>query len=104
VHHGVSLAVGSVPGVKGGYFASSLRYPSEMAQTFWTAVAAFTTCFVVTVVGSLVTRARAPEALSGLVYSLTPRIVDVETRWYARPRNAALVVLALMVALNVIFF
>ena len=35
-------------------------YPSEMAQNFWTAIFAWSVCFVVTIVVSLMTR--APEA------------------------------------------
>ncbi len=33
-------------------------YPSEMAQNFWTAIFAWTTCFVVTILISLLTRPR----------------------------------------------
>ena len=104
VHHGVSLAVGSTPGVKGGYFAPWLSYPSEMAQTFWTAIAAFGTCFVVTVVVSLATRARAESELSGLVYALTPKAHDDVRAWWQKPAAAAVGVLSLTALLNVIFF
>ena len=48
-------------------------YPSEMAQNFWTAIFAWTVCFVVTIVISLLTqRTKTDEELEGLVYSLTP--------------------------------
>ena len=76
LHHGLTLAAGSVPGVKGGYFGLLHTYPSELAQTFWTAIVAWTTCFVVTIVVSLVTRPRPDEELEGLVYSLTPKPKD----------------------------
>jgi SSS family solute:Na+ symporter len=104
VHHGLSLAEGAVPGVKGGYFGVATTYPSELGQTFWTAIAAWVTCFVVTIVVSLVTRPRPAEELRGLVYSLTPRPEEGETVWYKRPAPLAVVVLALTVVLNVIFF
>lgn len=104
VHHGASLAEGSAPGVKGGYFGAALRYPSELAQTFWTAIAAFTTCLVVSFAVSLVTRPRAEEELRGLVYSLTARPVDEVRSWTERPAVLAAVVLALTLALNVAFF
>ena len=52
IHHGISLAGGSVPGVKGGYFGAHIIYRSELGQTFWTAIAAWVTCFVVTIVVS----------------------------------------------------
>ncbi len=104
VHHGVSLAAGSTPGVKGGYFGVLLNYPSEMAQTFWTAVAAFATCFAVTIAISLATRPRDERELQGLVWSLTPRQTDAALLWYEQPRVFAGIVLVLMVGLNVIFF
>ena len=42
-----------------------------MAQNFWIAILAWTTCFVVTIVVSLVTRPRPEADLKGLVYGLT---------------------------------
>lgn len=104
IHHGISLANGATPGVKGGFFGVVLTYPSEMAQTFWTAIAAFTTCFVVTIVVSLATTPRPDRELEGLVYSLTPKQQDDVKAWYEKPSVFALVVLAAMVLLNVLFF
>ncbi len=103
VHHGVSLAAGSVPGVKGGYFGVLTTYPSELAQTFWTAIIAFSTCLAVTVVVSLFTRPRPEEELRGLVYSLTARPTDKALRWIERPATLAIAVLAMTVLLNFIF-
>ena len=104
VHHGISIAAGSTPGVKGAYFGAHITYPSELAQTFWTAIAAFTTCFVVTIVVSLLTQPRPAEQLTGLVYGLTPVIKDHETAWYRRPGTLAVLVLIATLALNLIFF
>ncbi len=104
IHHGISLAAGSSPGVKGGYLDTLLTYPSEMAQTFWTAIAAFTTCFVVTIVVSLLTAPRSDTELEGLVYSLTPKPVDDVRHWYQKPSVFALAVLVGMGLLNVLFF
>ena len=74
IHHGLTLPAGAIAGIKGGWIGESLHtYPSEMAQNFWTAIWAWTTCFVVTIIVSLVTRPREEEELVGLVYSLTPR-------------------------------
>ena len=48
-----------------------------MAQNFWLAAFAFTVCFTLTLVISLATsRTKTDEELKGLVYSLTPKIVD----------------------------
>ncbi|MBC7894134.1 MAG: sodium:solute symporter family protein [Cytophagaceae bacterium] len=104
IHHGLTLAVGSVPGIKGGYFGMLNLYPSEMAQTFYTAISAFVTCLVVTVLVSLVTRPRAEEELKGLVYSLTPRPSDGALPWTQRPAVLALGILGLILILNIIFY
>src|SRR2546426_532151 len=104
VHHGLSLPAGAHVGVKGGYLGVVTTYPSELAQTFWTAIFAWLTCFVVTILVSLVTRARAPEELRGLVYGLTPKPSDDVKRWYERPGPLAVIVLTLTVAVNLVFF
>jgi SSS family solute:Na+ symporter len=104
IHHGISLANGAEVGVKGGFFGVVLNYPSEMAQTFWTAIAAFTTCFVVTIVVSLATPARKESELEGLVYSLTPKPTDDARVWYEKPSVFAVAVLVVMAGLNVAFF
>ena len=103
LHHGLTLPRGSLPGIKGGFFGVLTTYPSELAQTFWTAIVAWVTCFVVTILVSLVTRPRAEVELKGLVYSLTPRQVDTEHVWWKRPLTLGIAVLALTVLLNFIF-
>ncbi|MGH7561075.1 MAG: sodium:solute symporter family protein [Gemmatimonadales bacterium] len=106
IHHGLTLSRGAVPGIKGGFLGSALHtYPSEMAQNFWTAIVAWTTCFVATIVISLVTRrGKSDEDLKGLVYSLTPRQPDRRLPWIARPATLGLVVLGLTLVLNVVFW
>ncbi|HXS23739.1 MAG TPA: sodium:solute symporter family protein [Gemmatimonadales bacterium] len=104
VHHGLTLPAGTQVGVKGGYLGVLHTYPSELAQTFWTAIVAWVTCFVVTVVVSLATRPRAAEELRGLVYSLTARPTDEALPWIRRPATLALAVLVLTLALNLVFF
>jgi SSS family solute:Na+ symporter len=104
VHHGLTLPAGVQVGVKGGYLGVLHTFPSELAQTFWTAIVAWVTCFVVTIVVSLATRPRDPEELRGLVYSLTPRLSDQAVAWIRRPWVLAVVVLALTVALNLVFY
>src|SRR5256885_1139476 len=85
IHHGLTLPAGVGPGVKGGYLGVLHTYPSELAQTFWTAIVAWVTCFVVTILVSLATRPRPPEELRGLVYSLTARPSDRGLPLRARP-------------------
>jgi SSS family solute:Na+ symporter len=104
LHHGLTLPQGAVAGVKGGFLGVVTTYPSELGQTFWTAISAFATCLVVTIVVSMLTSPRPEGELRGLVYSLTPKPEEAETAWYKRPATLALAVLALTVVLNIIFF
>lgn len=105
LHHGLTLPRGSVAGVKGGFLGATLHtYPSEMAQNFWTAIFAWTTCFLLTIAISMVTKPRADEELRGLVYSLTPKPVDEGLSWYQKPTSLAMVVIAVLVVLNLIFW
>lgn len=104
IHHGITLPHGATAGIKGGWFAVTHIYPSEMAQNFWTAIFAWTTCFVVTIAVSLITKARPVAELSGLVYSLTERPKDDRLPWYKRPAVLGVIVLAAALALNIIFW
>jgi SSS family solute:Na+ symporter len=104
IHHGLTLPAGAPIGIKGGYLGVWHTYPSELAQTFWTAIVAWTTCFVVTIVVSLATRPRPASELHGLVYSQTPRPSDRELAWYQRPWVLGAVVLVLTLGLNLAFF
>jgi SSS family solute:Na+ symporter len=104
LHHGLTLPQGAVAGFKGGYFGVLTTYPSELGQTFWTAICAFGACLVVSVVVSILTRPRPAEELRGLVYSLTPKPEEAHVEWYKRPATLAIVVLVLTIILNVIFF
>jgi SSS family solute:Na+ symporter len=104
VHHGLALPMGSVPGVKGGWLGLVHSYPSEMAQNFWTAIFAFSACFLLTVGVSLATRPREEKQLVGLVYSLTERPSEGSHPWYARPAPLGVAVLAVTLVLNILFW
>jgi len=106
LHHGLTVSVGATSYLKGGWLAELNTYGSEMALNFWTAIASWTTCFVVTIAVSLLTTPAKTDAdLRGLVYSLTPRIRDAATvRWYARPVTLGIIVLTIAVALNILFW
>ena len=105
LHHGLTLPAGAVAGVKGGFLGPVLfTYPSEMAQNFWTAIVAWTTGFLVTILVSIFTEPRRDEELRGLVYSLTPKPDDRGLPWHKQPGPLALGVLGLTLVLNVIFW
>jgi solute:Na+ symporter, SSS family len=104
VHQGLTIPEGSAPGLKGGWIAVVNTYSSEMAQNFWTAIFAWTTCFVVTIIISLATTPRPENELRGLVYALTEREHDESVAWYKRPVFFGIVVLGLTLLLNIIFF
>jgi SSS family solute:Na+ symporter len=107
-HHGVTLPEGATVGVKGGWLIGRAVhiYPSEMAQSFWTAVCAFFTCFIVTIVVSLATRrTKTDDELRGLVYSLTSiEHEEHEAHWIQRPAVLGAIILALVISLTLIFW
>lgn len=101
----MTLAKGNAPGVKGGYLQVAYTFPSDMAQNFWLAAFAFTVCFVLTLVISLATsRTKSDAELKGLVYSLTPKIVDHDQPVWQRPAVVGSVLLVVCVILNYIFW
>ena len=90
---------------KGGYIHVVQVFPSEMAQNFWLAAFAFIACFTFTAVISLATKSQKTDAdLKGLVYSLTPKIVDNDIPVYQRPAVVGIVLLIVCVILNLIFW
>jgi solute:Na+ symporter, SSS family len=101
IFHGLTMAER-----KGGWLGAQLwEFPSTMAQNFWLASFAFTVCFFLTVGISLSTRrTKTDEELKGLVYSMTPKIVDEEKSWYMRPATLGIVLLVGCVILNIIFW
>jgi SSS family solute:Na+ symporter len=104
IHHGLTLPLHAAVGVKGGWLGMLHAYPSEMAQNFWTAIFAWSTSFIVTILISLLSKPRPDSELKGLVYSVTPRIIDASGAWYRRPATLGAVVIAAVVALNIVFY
>ena len=105
LHHGLTIPAGATPGIKGAWLGTVMHvYPSEMAQNFWTAIWAWSMCFVVTIVVSLFTRPRQEEELAGLVYSLTERPRDEHLPWYKRPVWLGVALLVIAVSLNLLFW
>jgi SSS family solute:Na+ symporter len=88
---------------KGGWIANLHSFPSTMAQNFWIAIFAWSTCFLVTIVVSLATNPRPDNELRGLVYGLTDKPHETGINWYQRPVPLALVVCAALIVLNLLF-
>ena len=105
LHHGLTAPEGANTLVKGGWITVLHVYPVEMAQNFWTAIFAFSTSAIITVVLSLLTpKVKADEELVGLVYSLTPKLVEKDVPWYKRSSSLAILVLVLVTILTVMFW
>jgi SSS family solute:Na+ symporter len=97
--HGLTLAEN-----KGAWLGALHEFPSTMAQNFWIAIFAWTACFTVTILVSLVTRPRPAGELEGLVYGLTRIPHETGVSWYLRPRPLALLVGVVLILLNLWFW
>ncbi|MFT3830841.1 MAG: sodium:solute symporter family protein [Opitutaceae bacterium] len=105
LHHFLVIAKGATIGLKGGLLGVVHVYPSDMAQNFWTAIFAWTGCFIATILISLVTAQKKTDAeLGGLVYSLTPKIKEHDDHWYQRPAVLGVIILACAAGLNLLFW
>ncbi|MDI1319199.1 MAG: sodium:solute symporter family protein [bacterium] len=105
--HGNTVPAGETASLlKGGWVSVQHTFASSMAQSFWMAIFAFSSCFVGTLLISLATKPnRTEQELRGLVYSLTDKVVEPHgTPWYARPAVLGVIVLALTVGLNILFW
>jgi SSS family solute:Na+ symporter len=104
IFHGLALAKGCVPGIKGGWLHPMFPFQSEMGQNFWMAIVAWSACFGLTVLISLLTRrTKSDEELKGLVYSLTPKPKSEDEAWYKRPVLVGVLVMIAVVILNLLF-
>jgi solute:Na+ symporter, SSS family len=104
IHHGLTLPGHATVGIKGGWLSVMHHYPSEMAQNFWTAIFAFTGCFVITALVSVVSAAPDRAALRGLVYSETPRATEDNGPRGSRIATLGWLALGAAVLLNVLFW
>ena len=100
ITHGLTLAEG-----KGGWLGTVLHtFPSTMAQNFWIAIFAWSSCFLITALVSLASRPKPESELHNLVYGLTKIPHDPSLPWYQRPLSLALVVIVALVVLNFLFW
>jgi SSS family solute:Na+ symporter len=101
-----AAVISKAAGIKGGWLGFLEHvYPSEMAQNFWTAIWAWSICFLLTILISLATRrTKTDQELTGLVFSLTPRTHDHSLPWWKQPVTLGLLVLAATLLLNILFW
>jgi SSS family solute:Na+ symporter len=97
--HGLTVAEG-----KGGWLTPVHVFPSTMAQNFWIAIWAWSSCFLTTILVSLLTAPKPEESLRGLVWGITEMPRDEHPSWYKRAGALAVVVGVLCIVLNFIFW
>ena len=96
---GLSVAEGT-----GGWFGVVHTFPSAMAQNFWIAILAFSSCLVFTVGVSLVTKPKPVEELHNLVYGYTTIPPEERVLWYMRPVLLAVIAGTVCILLNIWFW
>jgi len=97
--HGLTVAEG-----KGGWLGAVVHeFPSTMAQNFWIAIFAWSTCFVVTALVSLMTEPKPESELHNLVFGLTDIPHEKAPPWLQRPAVLAVIVIIVLVGLNLVF-
>jgi solute:Na+ symporter, SSS family len=89
---------------KGGWIANLREFPSTMAQNFWIAIISWSTCLLVTLLVTLVTQPKPESELHNLVYGVTNVPQEGAAPWYKRPGPLAVVVIAVLVVINIIFW
>ncbi|MBN1183071.1 MAG: sodium:solute symporter family protein [Bacteroidales bacterium] len=105
LHHGLTIPAGADSVFKGGWLGTVHIYPVEMAQNFWTAIFACSASTLFTVFISFATKKiKTDNELVGLVYQLTPKDKLTDVAWYKRPGTLALIVLAMVTVLTILFW
>jgi SSS family solute:Na+ symporter len=97
--HGLTVAEG-----KGGWIAEVYTVKSGMGQAFIVAGVSWIFNFFTAIIVSLATKPKPDEELKGLVYSLTEKPKFHEQKWYLRVVPLGLLLLAITILLNIIFF
>jgi solute:Na+ symporter, SSS family len=80
-----------------------IEFHSAMGQALTIAIVAWTACFIVTIVVSVLTKPRPENELRGLVYSLTDKPHEEASHWYTQPLFLGALALAIVIVLNFVF-
>ena len=86
---------------KGGWLGNLHTFRSTMAQNFWIAMVSFGVCFVVTVLLSVVGKAKPAADLKGLVWGATDMPKTGDEPWHKRPVPLAVVAAVVCIAINI---
>ncbi|MEO6707843.1 MAG: sodium:solute symporter family protein [Ginsengibacter sp.] len=97
--HGLTLAEG-----KGGWIYPLYEIHSGMGQAFIVASFSWIANFFTTIIVSLFTKPKPDSELVGLVYSLTEKPSYHQDKWYLRVVPLSLILIAITILLNIIFF
>ncbi|HXZ20541.1 MAG TPA: sodium:solute symporter family protein [Candidatus Acidoferrales bacterium] len=98
--------VGGTAAAAGHWLATQSRwmtYESQMAANFSRAIWAWSACFLLTILVSLVTQPRPEAELAGLVYGLTEKPSHAHLPWLRRPAALALLAAVLVLVLNWVY-
>lgn len=97
--HGLTVAEG-----KGGWITTLYEVKSGMGQAFIVAGISWIVNFITTILVSLLTKPKPEDELIGLVYSLTDKPKYAQGKWYQRIVPLGILLLAVTIILNIIFF
>ena len=86
---------------KGGWLGNLHTFRSTMAQNFWIAMVSFGVCFVVTVLLSVVGKAKPAADLKGLVWGATDMPKTGDEPWHKRPVPLAVAAAVVCIAINI---
>jgi solute:Na+ symporter, SSS family len=89
---------------QGGWFGNLHEFPSTMAQSFWVAIFGWSICLVITLLVSMITRPKPQAELHNLVYGVTEIPREENAPWYKRPGPLAILVIAVLVIMNILFW
>ena len=103
IHHGLTQPVGALSLFKGGWLGVHHSYPSDMAQNFYAAIVAWSSCFVVTILVSLLTKPKDKTELVGLAWGAGPATPERSPGWLTPGLLGSLILIAVLL-LNIIFW
>jgi SSS family solute:Na+ symporter len=101
----VGLITGITTGLALFAFIPVSYFGTIMAANIWRAWWTWLTCFAVTIAVSMLTKPKPEEELKGVVYGLIEKgEIEKKLPWYSHPITWALIIVACLIIVNIIFF